>query len=343
MADQFITELDAITTFDNTDLVVVEHDPSGTPETNKMTLTSFIDQLLLRFTSYTISRTVASNNLTIAIKDNAGNNATTAKPLYFTIAGVPRKLTASLSVTVNAGAASGSGTFNLGATEFAAKAQDVFVYVGWRASDTSVFLIYSRIPYAHTYADFSATAANEKYGAYSGSAPASTDAVQLIGRVNVQNSGTASYNWSIPSTSIVKNYPIDETEWLSYLPTWSASTPPTIGDGTLVGQYKIRGNECSVRQRTTIGSTTTNGTGTYTWSLPFTAATFTSGNFSGSGRVFDNSTTTTYVSYVNIAGSGSATTMNMTTHSATGAVSGTVPVTLATSDQLYNQTEYAIA
>src|SRR6476661_2369542 len=102
MADQFVTDLDAITTFNDTDLIVVETNPSGTPETNKMAISDYVAQYLLRNT-YQISRTVASNNLTVAIKDSAGNNATSAKPLNFNIAGFNRKLSGSLSVTVNAG------------------------------------------------------------------------------------------------------------------------------------------------------------------------------------------------------------------------------------------------
>jgi len=42
MADQFITELDAITTAAAADLLVVEHDPGGTPETNKITIANFL-------------------------------------------------------------------------------------------------------------------------------------------------------------------------------------------------------------------------------------------------------------------------------------------------------------
>lgn len=336
MADQFITELDAITDFDDTDLVVIEHSPGGTPETNKMTVADFVNTYLVR-RFYQISRTVASNNLTVAVKDAAGSNPTSAKPMYFNIAGNRRKLSGSLSVTVN----SVVNTFNLGATEFAGLDQDLFVYVGWRASDSSVFILISRIPYGRTYADFSTTATAETYGAYSGAAPASTDPVTVIGRVNAQNSGAASYNWSIPASDVIVHYPIWHTRTLSYLPTWTSATPPALGNGTLVGQYKIRHRECLARVRVTAGSTTTFGTGTYTWSLPFTSATFTNAAFPGVGRVFDNSTTTTYVGQVNVASA--ANTMNMTTHSATTAVSATVPVTLATSDHVTLQAEFALA
>lgn len=337
MADLFITELDAITDFDDTDLVVIEKNPGGTPETNKMTIADVIAKYLLRNT-YQISRTVASNNLTVAIKDSDGNNATAAKPLNFNINGTIRKLSGSLSVAVNAGV----NTFNLGASEFLNLDQELFVYIGWRASDSSVFVLLSRMPDKQAYADFSATATSERYGAYSGSAPGATDALVNIGRVNVRNSGTASFNWSIPAGPITINRPIFETSWLSFVPTWGSSgTQPAIVSGTNVGKYRIRNQEVLARIRTTAAADTTFGTGTYTWVLPFTAATFTSASFSGIGRVVDTSVTTTYTGFANIASAG--TTMNITTHAATGAVSGTVPVTLATTDTITMAIEYAMA
>src|SRR5689334_7601271 len=41
MADQFITDLDAVTTLADTDLLVSETNPGGTPETNKITVADF--------------------------------------------------------------------------------------------------------------------------------------------------------------------------------------------------------------------------------------------------------------------------------------------------------------
>lgn len=216
-----------------------------------------------------ISRTVASNNLTVAIVDYDGNNFSSLNPLVYKIGDTPRTITGALSVTVNAGAASGTGTFNAGNTKFAAKEIDYFVYLGWRASDSSVFILVSRIPYATTYADFSSTASNEKYGAYSGTAPASTDAVVNIGRFNATNSGTGSYNWSVPATSIVINHPIFETRPLAYTPAWTSSgTQPAIGNGTLVGTYILVQRKVDLYMSWVAGSTTTFGTGTYAFSHP---------------------------------------------------------------------------
>lgn len=158
-----------------------------------------------------ITRTVVSNNLTVAVKNYDGNDFSAGGPLVHKIGDTPRSLSGALSVTVNAG----TNTFNAGSTALAAKEVDFFTYLGWRASNTSMFILISRIPYATTYADFSTTATNEKYGAYSGGAPASTDPVINIGRFNATNSGTASYNWSVPATSVIVHHPIFETRLLS--------------------------------------------------------------------------------------------------------------------------------
>lgn len=181
-------------------------------------------------------RTVSSNNLTVAIKASNGNDPSSTNPVYIKIGGSIRSITSALSVTVNAGAASGSGTFNLGAAPFVNLEQDVFVYLGYRVSDTSVFIGISRIPYGRVYSDFSATAANEKHLAYSGSAPASTDTVENIGRFNIANSGSASYNWSVPANDISINRRTTETRWLTFLPAPTGfSSAPT----STVYRYKM--------------------------------------------------------------------------------------------------------
>ena len=74
--------------------------------------------------------------------------------------------------------------------------------------------------------------------------------------------------------------------WTSYTPVWSSSgTAPAIGNGTLAGRYKLVGKTCHVVFGQTMGTTTTFGTGTYGWSLPFTAANpgGTDANFGWSG------------------------------------------------------------
>lgn len=61
--------------------------------------------------------------------------------------------------------------------------------------------------------------------------------------------------------------------WTAYTPSWTASTTnPTLGNGTLAGQYIKIGRTCTATVFLTMGSTTTYGSGNYTFSLPFMAA-----------------------------------------------------------------------
>jgi hypothetical protein len=58
----------------------------------------------------------------------------------------------------------------------------------------------------------------------------------------------------------------------SYTTAWTASTTnPTIGNGTLTSRYVRAGNLCLVSINLLFGSTTLGGTGSYFFSLPFTA------------------------------------------------------------------------
>lgn len=63
-------------------------------------------------------------------------------------------------------------------------------------------------------------------------------------------------------------------DWTSYTATWTASgTAPSIGNGTLTGRYTLTGRTCEYNIVLTAGSTTTFGSGLYSWGLPFTPVT----------------------------------------------------------------------
>lgn len=65
----------------------------------------------------------------------------------------------------------------------------------------------------------------------------------------------------------------DLTEWDDYTPEWTASTTnPTIGNGTLAGRYIQAGDTVFVRAYLKVGSTSTNGSGAYSLSMPVEAA-----------------------------------------------------------------------
>lgn len=283
-----------------------------------------------------LSPTVASNNLTLAIKTMASADPSATDPVAVKINGTVRWITSALSVTLNAG----TQYFALG-TAFAALEQDFFAYVSWRTASSAVVLGFARFPYAAVYSEFSATNTNEKYGAFS-TAPASTDDVVVCGRFAATLSASASFNWSVPSyTSInLVQRPIYDSRIQSFVPVWASSgTQPVISDGTIAGMYQFRNRKIFLVVRIVMGASTTYGTGTYNISIPFAAAAATNATNPGSFSLFDSSAATMYIGAINLANAG--TTGNLFTHGATQ-TSATVPITLAQSDVISVFNDYAI-
>lgn len=293
-----------------------------------------------------ISVTVATNNITVALKTRSGGNPSATDPVSVWIAGAWRTCTAALSVTKNAG----TNWFNAGAAELATYEQDYFAYLIWNTTPaTDIMDIgFSRAPYFRVYSEASGTTTNEKYLAYgNGSAPTSTDSCVVIGRFAATLSASASYNWSVPTytnTNLIQ-YPIYTSRVLSYVPTWaSTGTATSLGNGTLIGQYRWNERCIELIGVTLIaGTTTTYGTTQYSFALPFTPATVTTFRHLFYGYVYDNSTTTMYIaSGGNVAG-GVNTIQSMQTHGNAAVVSSTVPMTFATSDQIVMKGIYPVA
>lgn len=69
------------------------------------------------------------------------------------------------------------------------------------------------------------------------------------------------------------NTATQQAAWTSYAVAWTSSgTAPAVGNGTMVGYYSKVGRIVTVKISLTTGSTTTYGSGNYTFSVPFTAA-----------------------------------------------------------------------
>lgn len=210
---------------------------------------------------------VASNNLTVAIKGMDGNDPSASNPVYVRIGDTVRSITSALSVTKNAG----TNWCNAGSAELATKEIDYFVYLGYNATD-GVTIGFARIPYGLIYSDFSTTAANEKYCAISTiTNAAATDSYEVVGRFAATLSAGAGYTWTVP-TFTAKNLiqrPIYNTRTLDFAFNITASGgSPTQGNGTWVGKYKIEKTKMSVEGSLTWGSSTSVGTGSWSFGLP---------------------------------------------------------------------------
>lgn len=190
--------------------------------------------------NWKIVTSVASNNLTVAIKTLAWTDPSAWDPVYIRIWDTLRTITWALSITMNAW----TNRFNSGSSELATKDVDYFVYLGWKTSSSEVIIWITRIPSGNLYSDFNWTSTNEKHMA-TNSTPASSDVVELVWRFNAILSATASFNWSISWTSIVISRPIYETRLLERVPTKTTWGSMTITNGwvnTPLYRYKIRDN-----------------------------------------------------------------------------------------------------
>lgn len=76
---------------------------------------------------------------------------------------------------------------------------------------------------------------------------------------------------AIFNTHVRDNFLAIGQAWTSYTPTWTGSTNPAIGNGTIAGAYLSAGKLTIARFKITMGSTTTYGTGGWIISLPVTA------------------------------------------------------------------------
>jgi len=215
---------------------------------------------------YQIVPTVSGNNLTLALKDIAGNNFSATNPGYFRIGNTMRTVTAALSVTKNAG----TNWCNAGSAELATKEIDYFAYLGYNATD-GVVLGFSRIPFVKVYSDFSATSTNARYCAISIITNAAAgDAYINIGRFAATLSAGAGYAWSVPTftTANLVNYPIYETRVLTWVPVHTRAVAFTNAPTINVAQYFVNGHAFSAYEQHTQNATP-GGSGLATFTLPF--------------------------------------------------------------------------
>lgn len=127
------------------------------------------------------------------------------------------------------------------------------------------------------------------------------------------------------------------TTWTSYTPTWAATGgTPTIGNGTLEGEYIEAGELCHVRIRMVMGSTTSiSGTSLWNFALPFASV----GAAAGSVLIYD-ATASLHVGVATVQTSNSVT---FPVVQGSGLVGASIPMTWATSDYLAISLTYKVA
>jgi len=144
----------------------------------------------------------------------------------------------------------------------------MFVYLWYNPTD-GVVIGFARFPSATQYSEFSTTTTSDKYAAISTvTNSVSTDIYRNIWRFNAILSAGAWYIWSIPSTSVILNYPYFETRWHDFVSVYAYSG--TAPSGTEIKQirYKISWNSCfiSLHSEWTVAG---SGITTVTATMPF--------------------------------------------------------------------------
>lgn len=165
---------------------------------------------------------------------------------------------------------------------------------------------------------------------------------------HVASTNALAYTVKVDNVSVGPDVLIDSpivTDWVEYTPEWTATTTnPTVGNGSIVGRWRRVGDTGFYQIRVNFQSTTTAGSGDYSFSLP-TGQTMDASKIImdggalaplGSGNVLDN------LSQVYVIGSVSQSLTNTTVRltydsgSSTATIVGaTAPITWATGDGIY--------
>jgi len=210
--------------------------------------------------------TVATNDLTVAVKTLAGTDPSAGDPVYVRIGNTVRAITAALSVT----ALDGTNWCAAGSAELATNEVDYFVYLGYNATD-GVVIGFSRIPYATRYDGFHATSTNEKFCKISNIANAAAgDYYELVGRFAATLSASP-FTWTVPTFTAINliNRPIYKTRLLTFVPTHTrATTPYTTLPTTDSATYILDGELLIFVERHTQAATP-GGTGAQQFTVPF--------------------------------------------------------------------------
>lgn len=124
--------------------------------------------------------------------------------------------------------------------------------------------------------------------------------------------------------------------WAAFTPTWSSTgTPPAFGNATVTARYVQVGKLVSFYMRILFGSTSTFGTGTYTWAVP-AASNLTAAQSVGVARLLQTSASAnTHFCQVRVGTSASGTfdiTFTPTFAGVVAAVGTTAPWTWANGD-----------
>lgn len=137
--------------------------------------------------------------------------------------------------------------------------------------------------------------------------------------------GHATYVYLGPYWHLIDH---EQGPYRAYTPVWgSTATAPAIGNGQLTGSYYVGGRTVTAKILQAMGSTSTYGTGGYSWTLPIPADV---GNETSIAAVTDSGTG--YQAFVTVGGG--ATVITGQPIGLSAPVSATIPITWAVNDAI---------
>lgn len=174
--------------------------------------------------------------------------------------------------------------------------------------------------------------------------PAFQTGIRLVGTITNLYVGSQKYrgltvaNYTETSLTVTNRY--GEHTNIPFTPNWkSGGAAVTVGNGSVLGYYSVKGNQVTVNARLTVGSTTTFTAGSMAMDLP-TASALTGTQYLGGWRIFDSSASTFTFGSSEIDGTASQLTLQVS--GGTFATNGS-PVPLATGDVVSVQITYSRA
>lgn len=206
--------------------------------------------------NYKITTSIATDDLTVALKGVDGNDPSATNVLYFRVGDTTYSLTAALSVTITDTL---GDIFGWDAGKIQGNDSQLFVYI--IDNNGTLQLGLSPDPTLTTVVTNYYDAVGQTGSAghtnirMSGTRNA-TNSCRVIGRINVQQADDD--DWEAPDDEKILNYPILHTDSLVWTPQASASGAMTYTSVTFsIAKYKIVGDLCKIMFRS---SGTTGGT-----------------------------------------------------------------------------------
>ena len=127
--------------------------------------------------------------------------------------------------------------------------------------------------------------------------------------------------------------------WKDWTPTWTATTNPSIGDGTLFGNYCIIGKTVFFEILMHAGSTTTFGVGNWKFALPITTG---ANNRSVGSFTINDATAVRYAGGIQMSGNATYITAFIRDTVSSNTFTATTPMTWAINDYLFMSGFYLI-